>query len=79
MDGIVVFVSERLIKQEVLTMKMFFFIPFIVCFFLVASACQKAQEQNQVKTQEEVGKQEKKVQKLTDEDEKKLKSLGYVE
>lgn len=60
-------------------MKTFCMIPFILCFFLVAPACQKAQEEKKVTPQEEVGKQEKKVQKLTDEDEKKLKSLGYVE
>ena len=79
MDEILVFVIERLIKQEVVKMKMLFFIPFIVCFFLVAPACQKPQEEKKVTIEKAVGEKEKKVQKLTDEDKKKLKSLGYVE
>ena len=66
-------------KKEAVEMKKFYIIPFILCFFLVASSCKEAQEEKKTTKEEEVVEKEMKLPKLANEEKKKLESLGYVE
>ena len=67
------------IKQEVVEMKMFCIIPLILCFLLVAPSCKKAQEEKKTTIEEGVVEKDKELPKLSNEEKKKLESLGYVE
>ncbi len=60
-------------------MKKFYIIPLMLCFFLVAPSCKKAQEGKKITMEEGVVEKDKKLSKLTNEEKKKLESLGYVE
>jgi len=60
-------------------MKKFYIIPLMLCFFLVAPSCKKAQEEKKATVEEGVVEEDKKLPKLSNEDKKKLESLGYVE
>ena len=60
-------------------MKKFYIIPLMLCFFLVAPSCKKAQEEKKTTMAEGVVEKDKKLPKLTNEEKKKLESLGYVE
>jgi len=60
-------------------MKKFCIIPLILCFFLVAPSCKKAQEEKKTTLEEGVVEKDKKLPKLSNEEKKKLESLGYVE
>ena len=60
-------------------MNKFYIIPLMLCFFLVAPSCKKAQEGKKTTMEEGVVKKDKKLPKLTNEEKKKLESLGYVE
>jgi hypothetical protein len=44
-------------KREVIEMKKFYIIPLILCFFLVAPSCKKAQEEPVPKIEEKVEKE----------------------
>ena len=60
-------------------MKKFYIIPLMLCFFLVAHSCKKAQEVEKATVEEGVVEEDKKLPKLSNEEKKKLESLGYVE
>ena len=60
-------------------MKKFYITPLILCFFLVAPSCKKAQEGKKTTKEEGVVEKDKKLQMLANEEKKKLESLGYVE
>ena len=60
-------------------MKKFYIIPLMLCFFLVAPSCKKAQEEKKTTMEEGVVEKDKKLPKLANEEKKKLESLGYVE
>jgi len=60
-------------------MKKFYMISLMLCFFLVAPGCKKAQEEKKTTNKEGVAEKDKKIPKLADEEKKKLESLGYVE
>ena len=60
-------------------MKKFCIIPLILCFFLVTPSCKKAQEEKKTTLEEGVVEKDKKLPKLSNEEKKKLESLGYVE
>lgn len=59
-------------------MKKAFILPLILCYFLAASGCQSDQADQTTEDKKGLNKEEKS-QKLTDEEKKKLQSLGYVE
>ncbi|MBW2553151.1 MAG: hypothetical protein JRE20_03330 [Deltaproteobacteria bacterium] len=60
-------------------MNKFYIIPLMLCFFLVAPSCKKAQEEKKTTMEEGVVEKDKKLPKLANEEKKKLESLGYVE
>jgi len=60
-------------------MNKFYIIPLMLCFFLVAPSCKKAQEENKTTMEEGIVEKDKKLPKLANEEKKKLESLGYVE
>ena len=60
-------------------MNKFYIIPFMLCFFLVAPSCKKAQEEKKTTMEEGVVEKDKKLPKLANVEKKKLESLGYVE
>ena len=60
-------------------MNKFYIIPLMLCFFLVAPSCKKAQEEKKTTMKEGVVEKDKKLPKLANEEKKKLESLGYVE
>ncbi len=60
-------------------MKKFYIIPLMLCFFLVAPGCNKTQDEKKTTKEEGVVEKDKKPPKLTNEEKKKLESLGYVE
>jgi len=66
-------------KKEVLEMKKFYIILLILCFFLVTPSCKKAQEEKKTTMEEGVVEKDMKLPKLSNEEKKKLESLGYVE
>ncbi len=66
-------------KNEGVEMKKFYIIPLMLCFFLVAPSCKKAQDEKKTTKEEGVVEKDKKLPKLTNEEKKKLESLGYVE
>ena len=51
----------------------------MLCFFLVAPSCKKTQEVEKATVEEGVVEEDKKLPKLSNEEKKKLESLGYVE
>jgi len=60
-------------------MNKFYIMPLMICFLLVAPSCKKAQEEKKTTMEEGVVEKDKKLPKLTNEEKKKLESLGYVE
>ncbi len=60
-------------------MNKIYIIPLMLCFFLVAPSCKKAQEEKKTTMEEGVVEKDKKLPKLANEEKKKLESLGYVE
>ena len=66
-------------KKVVVEMKIFYAVPLILCLFLVAPSCKKAQEGKKTTKEEGVVEKDKKLPKLSNEEKKKLESLGYVE
>jgi len=66
-------------KKEMVEMKKFYIIPLMLCFFLVAPSCKNAQEEKKTTKEEVVVEKDKKIPELTNEEKKKLESLGYVE
>ena len=65
--------------KEVVEMKKFYIISLMLCLFLVAPGCNKAQEEDKTPKKEGVVEKDKTLPKLTNEEKKKLESLGYVE
>jgi hypothetical protein len=49
--------EKRLNRKEVIEMKKFYIIPLILCFFLVAPSCKKAQEEPKTTMEEKVEKE----------------------
>ena len=71
--------EEKWNRKGVVEMKKFYIIPLMLCFFLVAPSCKKTQEEKKATVEEGVVEEDKKLPKLSNEEKKKLESLGYVE
>ncbi len=70
---------NKLHKIEEGGMKKLYISLLILCFFLVVPSCKKAQEEKKTTKEEGVVEKDKKLPKLSNEERKKLESLGYVE
>ena len=60
-------------------MKKFYIILLIICFLPVVPSCNKVQEEKKTTKETGVIEKDKKLPQLSNEEKKKLESLGYIE